>query len=111
VNGVRGFFDRLHEKGKDARALSAAMIAAVGDTTAEALRGRGIVPDLVPERFLSTALLPLLGEAQRGVRTAVIRAAEGREELIDELRKRGGEVDLGVAYRTVPVAVDAEELH
>jgi len=87
------------------------MIAAVGETTADALRDRGIVPDLIPERFLSTALLPLLEQDQRGIRTAVIRAAEGREELIDELRNRGGEVDLGIAYRTVPVAVDAEELH
>ena len=111
INGVRGFFDRLHEKGKDARALSGAMIAAVGDTTAEALRARGLMPDLVPERFLSTALLPLLEADQRGIRTAVIRAAEGRDELIDELRQRGGEVDLGIAYRTVPVPVDPEELH
>jgi uroporphyrinogen III methyltransferase/synthase len=111
TNGVRGFFDRLHEHGKDARALGGVMIAAVGESTAADLRARGILPDLVPDKFLSTALLPLLEQDQRGIRTAVIRAAEGREELIDELRKRGGDVDLGVAYRTVPVTADAAELH
>ncbi|HEX9163378.1 MAG TPA: uroporphyrinogen-III C-methyltransferase [Thermoanaerobaculia bacterium] len=106
VNGVRSYFDRLMEKGKDARSLAGTRIAAVGDTTAADLRVRGIVPDLVPDKFQSIALLPLLGNDQRGVRTAVIRAAEGSDDLIDELRRRGGEVDLGVAYRTVAVDED-----
>jgi uroporphyrinogen III methyltransferase/synthase len=110
TNGVKSFFERLQEKGKDARALAGCMIAAVGDTTAAGLKGRGIVPDLVPEKFQSTALLPLLESDQRGIRTAVIRAAEGREELIDELRKRGGTVDLAVAYRTRAADYDIEEL-
>ncbi|HUP48299.1 MAG TPA: uroporphyrinogen-III C-methyltransferase [Thermoanaerobaculia bacterium] len=110
VNGVRAYFDRLSSRGKDARALAGVVIAAVGETTAAELRGRGVVPDLVPERFQSAALLPMLDQEQRGVRTAVIRAAEGSGELIDELRGRGGEVDLGVAYRTVAVENDLDEL-
>jgi uroporphyrinogen III methyltransferase/synthase len=85
-------------------------VAAVGQSTAADLRARGIQPDVVPERFISTELLPLLAEDQRGVRTAVIRAAEGRDELITELRKRGGEVDLGIAYRTVAADYDLDEL-
>ena len=100
TNGVKFFFDRLTQKGKDARALAGCMIAAVGDSTAADLRGHGIVADVVPEKFISTALLPLLDADQRGVRTAVVRAAEGRDDLIDELRKRGGDVDLAVAYET-----------
>jgi len=40
----------------------------------------------------------------------VIRAAEGRYELIDELRKRGGHADLGVAYRTTAADCDLDEL-
>lgn len=104
VNGVRAFFERLGSRGLDARSLHGVKIAAVGDTTAADLQSRGIVPDLVPEKFMSSALIPLMAEDQRGVRTAVIRAEEGRDELIDELRKRGGEVDLAVAYRTRAVA-------
>ena len=100
TNGVRFFFERLESKGKDARALTSCKIAAVGETTANDLRAHGIVADLVPEKFISTALLPHLAQDQRGIRTAVIRAAEGRDDLIDELRKRGGEVDLGIAYQT-----------
>jgi uroporphyrinogen III methyltransferase/synthase len=103
VNGVEAFFGRLPG---DARFLAGVKIAAVGDTTAAALHARGITPDLVPEKFMSSALLPLLAADQQGVRTAVIRAEEGRDELPDELRRRGGHVDLGVAYRTRAVAGD-----
>ncbi|HUP59119.1 MAG TPA: uroporphyrinogen-III C-methyltransferase [Thermoanaerobaculia bacterium] len=106
ANGVNAYFERL----KDVRALAGTKIAAVGQTTADALRARGIQPDLVPERFISTELLPLLAEDQRGIRTAVIRAEEGREELIDELRRRGGEVELGIAYRTIAADYDLDEL-
>jgi uroporphyrinogen III methyltransferase/synthase len=110
TNGVRAFFDRLYEAGKDARALAGVNIAAVGETTAADLKSRGIAPDLVPDKFMSSALLPLLEQDQRGIRTAVIRAEDGREELIDELRKRGGEIDLAIAYRNVPVAGDPAQL-
>jgi uroporphyrinogen III methyltransferase/synthase len=109
-NGVASFFERLFAKGKDVRALAGTNIAAVGQTTAADLRARGIAPDLVPERFISTELLPLLAADQRGIRTAVVRAEEGRDELIDELRRRGGTVDLAVAYRTVAADVDLDAL-
>jgi uroporphyrinogen III methyltransferase/synthase len=100
----------LYAKGKDVRALAGTKIAAVGQVTADDLRARGIVADVVPERFISTELLPLLAEDQRGIRTAVIRAEEGRDELIAELRRRGGAVDLAVAYRTVAADYDLDEL-
>ncbi|MGH9421340.1 MAG: uroporphyrinogen-III C-methyltransferase, partial [Thermoanaerobaculia bacterium] len=111
VNGVTAFFARLFAKGKDVRSLSGARIACVGDTTAAALRGRGIAPDLVPEKFMSSALIPHFDADLHGVRIAVIRAAEGRDEFIDEMRGRGADVHLAVAYRTVPVAANADELH
>jgi uroporphyrinogen III methyltransferase/synthase len=100
VNGVQSFFSRLFEKGYDARALTGMSIAAVGDSTAAALLQHGIRADAVPEKFISTALLPLLPSDQKGVRTAIVRAAAGRDELMNELRRRGGEVDLAVAYET-----------
>jgi len=111
TNGVAAFFDRLKHHGEDSRALAGVMVAAVGESTADDLRSRGIEPDLVPPKFQSTALLPLLEADQRGIRTAVIRAAEGREELIDELRRRGGEVDLAIAYETRRVTSALDDLH
>lgn len=110
TNGVHAFFERLFANGKDVRALASTKIAAVGQSTADELRARGIQPDVVPERFISTELLPLLPEDQRGVRTAIIRAEEGRDELMTELRKRGGDVDLAIAYRTIATADNIDEL-
>src|SRR5260221_6675044 len=110
TNGVKAVFERLTVAGKDARALAGVQIAGVGDSTAADLKAHGIAPDLVPEKFMSSALLPLLQQDQRGIRTAVIRAEEGREELIEDLRRRGGEVEWAVAYRTCPVAGDPAQL-
>jgi uroporphyrinogen III methyltransferase/synthase len=111
TNGVAAFFECLFAKGKDARALAGARVACVGETTAAALQARGVVPDLVPEKFISSALLPYFAADLRGIRIAVVRAAEGRDELIDEMRRRGADVHLAVAYRTMPVAANADELH
>jgi uroporphyrinogen III methyltransferase/synthase len=111
TNGVSAFFERLRQQGKDARCLAGVMVAAVGESTAEDLRARGVEADLIPAKFQSTALLPLLDENQKGIRTAVVRAAQGRDELIDELHRRGGEVDLAIAYETQRVTAAAGELH
>jgi uroporphyrinogen III methyltransferase/synthase len=110
TNGVAAYFDRLFARGKDVRALAGTRIAAVGQSTAADLHARGIAPDVVPERFISTELLPLLAEDQHGIRTAVIRSETGNDELLNELRRRGGEVDLAIAYRTVAADLDLEEL-
>ena len=110
VNGVRSFFQRLAGRHLDARSLSRAKIAAVGKVTADLLASYGIIADLVPDRFQSVALLPLLPQDFRGMRAAVVRAAEGREEVIDEIRARGGEVDLAVAYETRAVPHQQAEL-
>lgn len=110
VNGVAAWFERLFASGRDVRALAGTKVAAVGQATAAELRTRGIQPDVVPERFISTDLLPVLAADQRGVRTCVVRAAEGRDELIEELRRRGGEVELAVAYQTKAADYDLGEL-
>ncbi len=110
TNGVAAYFDRLFALGRDTRALAGTKIAAVGQTTAADLRARGIAPDVIPERFISTELLPLLAQDQHGIRTAVIRAETGNDELMNELRRRGGQVDLAIAYRTVAADLDLEQL-
>jgi uroporphyrinogen III methyltransferase/synthase len=108
TNGVASFFDRMPG---DVRSLAGTKIAAVGETTAADLRTRGIKPDLVPDKFQSSALLPHFPDELKGVRIAIVRAEEGREELHEELRQRGADVHLAVAYRTIAVAGDVNELH
>jgi len=102
VNGVRFFFERLGAAGKDARALSGLEVGAIGPATADALRDRGISPDLVPSEYRAEAIVEALGrESLKGVRILLPRAAEAREILPEELEKMGARVDVVTAYRTV----------
>lgn len=102
ANGVDAFFDRLQHHGRDLRALTSTRIAAVGEATAGAFHSRGIIPDLVPEKYQAAALLPHFAEKLDGERIGIVRAAAGGDELIDELRQRGARVDVGAAYETRP---------
>lgn len=52
----------------------------------------------------------MLEADQRGIRTAVVRAAIGSDELVNGLRRRGGEVDLAIAYETRPMTGDRASL-
>jgi len=114
-NGVRLLFEALEVAGLDARALSSAMVAAIGPGTARALAKRGIAADVVPERFVAEALVEALaGIEVAGRRALVARAAEARDVLPDALRERGAEVDVVALYETVredpgPAAVEAAQ--
>lgn len=100
ANGVEVFFARLALAGRDARALAAARIAAIGPATAEALNTHGVRADLVPAEYVAEALAEAMGEVQ-GQRVLLPRADIARPALAARLRAAGAEVDEVVAYRTV----------
>jgi uroporphyrinogen III methyltransferase / synthase len=102
ANGVERLLDG------DVRALHGVTVAAVGRATAEALRQRGIVADLVPDQATSDAMVPALGDVD-GKRVLVATAEGARTALPDGLRAGGADVDVLHLYRTVrePVDVDA----
>ena len=121
-NGVRLLFDALAarkgdtsasaraagaaEPRRDARALTAATVAAIGPGTAAELAGRGIRADIVPERFVAEALVEALEPVPvDGRRVLVARATEARSVLPDALRARGAEVDDVALYETVAEAL------
>jgi uroporphyrinogen III methyltransferase/synthase len=104
-NGVRHLFERLVAGGRDARALAGATVAAIGPGTARALRGHGVIADVVPERFVAESLIEALAEIP--VRRALIaRARVARDVLPDALRARGAEVDVVDLYETVAERLD-----
>ncbi len=108
-NGVRIMFDELAGQGRDARVLAGVTVAAIGPGTAAALRERGVLADVVPERFVAEGLLDAL--AGRSVRRALVaRAAEARDVLPDTLRDRGAEVDVLALYDTETESLTAEQL-
>ena len=99
-NGVGALFERLAAGGRDARALAGVRVAAIGPGTAAALAERGVVADVVPQRFVAEGLVQALAKVP--VRRALIaRASEARDMLPEALRARGAEVDVLALYDTV----------
>jgi uroporphyrinogen III methyltransferase/synthase len=91
----------------DVRALHGVRVAAIGPATVAALRGRGIVADVVPQEAVSESLLAALGDVE-GRRVLVATAEGARDVLPDGLRARGARVDVLPLYRTVPEPVAAD---
>ncbi|MGA8475124.1 MAG: uroporphyrinogen-III C-methyltransferase [Candidatus Cybelea sp.] len=110
-NGVDAFFERLAARNADARAIGNAKVAAIGERTAERLRGFGIRPDLIPGDFISEAVGRLvIAASSPGDCILVYRAAEARDVLPRLLEESGRHATVVAAYKTV-VAADAEFQH
>jgi uroporphyrinogen III methyltransferase/synthase len=109
VNGVTAFSERLRRAGLHAQSLAGRRVAAIGPETAEALRRAGIEPDRVPAEYRAEGLLLALEtEVTRGDAVLLVRAAEAREILPQELEARGVRVTVAPAYRTVLVREGAD---
>ncbi|MDX6635981.1 MAG: uroporphyrinogen methyltransferase / synthase [Solirubrobacterales bacterium] len=101
-NGVRLLFEAMEAAGLDARAMAGVTVAAIGPGTARALAERGVLADVVPERFVAEGLIEALEDEEvAATRVLVARAAEARDVLPDALRERGAEVDVVTLYETV----------
>jgi len=101
-NGVRFFFDRLANAGKDARWLGSVKIAAIGPRTADALKARGLSVDTTPREFRQEGLLASFKKSRiKGKNFLIVRAEEARDVLPNGLRNAGAAVSVVPAYRTV----------
>jgi uroporphyrinogen III methyltransferase/synthase len=110
-NGVRLLFEAIAAADLDSRALAGVTVAAIGPGTARALAKRGVVADIVPERFVAEGLIEVLGDVEvEGARVLVARAAEARDVLPEYFGQRGAEVDVVSLYETVREAPDAEAI-
>jgi uroporphyrinogen III methyltransferase/synthase len=103
VNGVRALLDRLWFIGGDARRLAHIKLAAIGESTADALREFHLRPDIIPESFRAEALAEALLPHVVGQRVLWARASRVRDVLSTELRAAGATVDELVVYQNVDV--------
>ena len=106
ANAVRVMDERLVALGLAGESLAHLRCAAVGPSTAEALRSLDLAVDVVPERYVGEALADALAERVRGQRVLLVRAAVARDVVPEALRAVGAEVVIVDAYRTV-VPADA----
>jgi len=107
TNAVKAVREKLEEFGLDARAFAGVRVAAVGDTTAQALVDFGIQPDLVPpaDQQSSEGLVAAWGVCDDPVdRVFLPRADIATETLVAGLKDLGWQVDDVTAYRTVRAA-------
>jgi len=109
VNAVRAVREKFEEYGLDARAFAGIKVAAVGESTAAALREFGIMPDLVPEKNQSAEGLADAWPAYDDVldpinRVLLPRADIATESLLARLTDLGWEAEDVTAYRTVRAA-------
>jgi uroporphyrinogen III methyltransferase/synthase len=111
-NAVALFWDALRVGGKDARSLAGVRIACVGRATSEALLARGLVADVVPDRFVAEAVLEKLSTRYdvKGTRVLYFAAEGARDVLPTGLRALGCTVDVVHAYRTVSDGTGSVEL-
>jgi len=110
-NGVRLLFEAMEAAGLDARTLAGVTVAAIGPGTARALAERGVLANVVPERFVAEGLIEALEDHEvSGARVLVARAAEARDVLPEALRERGAEVDVVALYETVREQPGDEEI-
>ncbi len=103
-NGARLFCDLLLKFGKDARWLAGCKVAAIGERTADALRDRGLIADLVATDARQEGLLKeLLAVDPR--RVLIARALQARPVLEESLSAAGVEVQILPLYQTIPDTV------
>ncbi|MCW2665967.1 MAG: bifunctional uroporphyrinogen-III C-methyltransferase/uroporphyrinogen-III synthase [Frankiales bacterium] len=109
TNAVKAVREKLEEFGLDARAFAGVKVAAVGETTAQALVEFGIKPDLVPSGQQSSEGLladwaPYDEVFDPMDRVLLPRADIATDTLLAGLKELGWQVDDVTAYRTVRAA-------
>jgi len=111
VNGVEMVRRRLELTGRGSQALGGCRIAAIGPSTATALRRWGLAVEVVPEEYVAEGLVDRLRPlVAPGERVLLPRAAEARDVLVRELSAIGAVVDEVPAYRTRAATEEAANL-
>lgn len=104
TNGVKFFFERLNAIGLDARALSTNKISAIGATTAEILKGFGVLVDMQPKLESSVGLLEEFDKVGiKGKKVLLVKPEVGSPVLFDRMTAAGAEVEIVVVYKNIEI--------
>ncbi len=111
-NGVRCFFKALAEHALDVRRLYGRQIAAIGRGTAQALKERGIIADIMPSVYTTQALGEVLAEklTGSGKSAALLRASNAERALYETLTGHGIDCAEVPLYDSVSVPCDFEKM-
>lgn len=102
VNGVEQFFKRLTEHKLDCRQFKNAKLAAIGSATAEALKEKGLIADIVPSEYRAEGILDAFSSFDlKDKHILLARALDARDILPEQLKHHGAIVDVIPVYKTV----------
>lgn len=115
--GVDYFFELLDNLELDVRRIGMIKLAVIGNATADALKRRGLRPQLMPEQYNSEALGKLLHEAvPDGGKVLLLRSALGNKSLANIIRGSSGRqkqitvTDLAIYDTILHTADDADAI-
>lgn len=111
VNGVKFFFKRFKERGKDIKDLKKLGICSIGPATAGAIKERGIQVDLMPESFIAEGVVSAFQDMEiSGLRILLPRAEIARDVIPEGLAKLGAQVDVVTIYSAVSSGLHKSQL-
>ncbi len=111
-NGVERFFEAFYTVYKDLRELGGARIAALGPGTAEQLKKRGLMVDVMPQKAVAEELIAEFdrkADEYGGLAHCTVlwvHAQKARTVIRCELEKRKAIVDECIAYDVAPGNAD-----
>jgi uroporphyrinogen-III synthase len=110
ANGVRYFFEEFHRVFDDIRSLGLLRFAAVGDTTAEAIRAQHIRVEVQPKIATADALAEELiaTGSLDSARVLVITGNLNRDDLVKKLEEARAIVDRLQVYQTEKTDLSAD---
>ena len=85
-NGVDIFFNNMYKMNVDLRKLHNAKIVAIGPATANALKDKGIIADIIPQKYVAESIYEeLKGKLNKYDNILIPRASNARDYLVDKL--------------------------
>ncbi|HLJ15112.1 MAG TPA: uroporphyrinogen-III C-methyltransferase [Bryobacteraceae bacterium] len=101
ANGVGFFLEKLDRSARDLRSLRA-RLCAIGPGTRKALEDLHLKVDRMPEQYIAESLIAAFAADDLNQKRILLpRAAVARDTVPKELSRRGAQVDVVEAYRTV----------
>ncbi len=107
-NAINIFFDELFTSGKDVRALGGNKIAVIGKASGDELKKYGILPDMIPDKFVAESLLDEFSKYNiTGQKILIPCSSDARMTLTDGLKEMGANVDrIHIYSAEIPQIID-----
>ncbi|KGM97790.1 uroporphyrinogen-III C-methyltransferase [Clostridium botulinum] len=109
-NAVKIFFKRLFELNFDSRNLGNLKVVSIGTGTSDELKNYGIIPDILPKKFVAESVVESLKEVlEKDDKIFIPRSSEARTYLVEELNKLCNVKEVKI-YNTIKDSGNKDEI-